>query len=147
MSDQFLGVGDRGWPVKTCSEGLPDQCSGGRLVAAGSGVYVIQELDAVTLGYAFEQHFRTCVLSHEFAIHQYVILGSWNEALILRFILKARPVRYIPDEGGAPVTAAGFRSSVVYEHCLIRLLFDRVCAHTWRVDVLNKNPLRNLGPR
>jgi len=91
MSDQFLGVGDRGWPVKTYSEGLPDQCSGGRVVAAGSGVYVIQELDAAILGYAFEQHFRTCVLSHKFAIHQYGILALSNEALVLRFILKARP--------------------------------------------------------
>jgi len=41
VSDQFLGVGDRGWPVKACSEGLHDQCSGGSVVAAGPGVYVI----------------------------------------------------------------------------------------------------------
>ena len=60
-------------------------------------MYVIQELDAIILGYAFEQHFRTCVLSHKFAIHQYVILGSTNEALVLRFILIAQPIRYIVD--------------------------------------------------
>jgi hypothetical protein len=41
MSDQFFYVGDRGWPVKTCSESLPDQRSGGSMVAAGSGMYVI----------------------------------------------------------------------------------------------------------
>jgi len=41
MSDQFLGIGDRSWPVKTYSEGLPDQCFGGSVVAAGPGVYVI----------------------------------------------------------------------------------------------------------
>ena len=41
MSYPFLGVGDRSWPVKTYSEGFPDQCSGGRVVAAGPGVYVI----------------------------------------------------------------------------------------------------------
>jgi len=70
MSDQFFYVGDRGWPV----ESLPDQCSGGCVVAAGSGVYVVQELDAIILGYAFEQHFRTCIFSHKFAVHQYVIL-------------------------------------------------------------------------
>jgi len=74
MLDQFFCVGDRSWPVKTRSESLPDQCSGGRVVAAGSGVYVVQELDAIILGYTFEQHFRTCIFSHKFAIHQYVIL-------------------------------------------------------------------------
>jgi len=41
VSDQFLSVGDRGWLVKTYSEGLPDQCSGGSVVAAGPGMYVI----------------------------------------------------------------------------------------------------------
>jgi len=41
VSDQFLGIGDRGWPVGTCSEGLLDQCSGSGVVAAGPGVYVI----------------------------------------------------------------------------------------------------------
>ena len=74
MSDQFFYVGYRGWPVKTCSESLPDQCSGGCVVAVGSGVYVVLELDAIILGYTFEQHFKTCVFSHKFAVHQYVIL-------------------------------------------------------------------------
>jgi len=53
MSDQFLGVGDCGWPVKTCSESLPDQCSRSGVVATGADVYVIQKLDAIILGYAF----------------------------------------------------------------------------------------------
>jgi hypothetical protein len=74
MSDQLFCVGDRGWPVKTCSESFPDQRSGGSMVAAGSGMYVVSELDAIILGYAFEQHFRTCIFSHKFAVHQYVIL-------------------------------------------------------------------------
>jgi len=41
MPDQFLGVGDCGWPVKTCSEGLSDQCSRGGVVATGSSMYVV----------------------------------------------------------------------------------------------------------
>ena len=74
VSDQFLGVGNRGWPVKACSKGLPDQCSGGCVVAVGSGVYVVLELDAIILGYTFEQHFRTCIFSHKFAVDQDVVL-------------------------------------------------------------------------
>ena len=42
MLDQFLGVGDCGWPVKTYSEGLSDQCYRGGVVATGSSMYVIQ---------------------------------------------------------------------------------------------------------
>jgi hypothetical protein len=49
VSDQFLGVGNCGWPVKTCSESLPDQCSGSSVVAARPGVYVVQKLDAIIL--------------------------------------------------------------------------------------------------
>ena len=49
MSDQFFCVGDRGWPVKTCSESLPDQRFGGSVVAARSGMYVVEELDAIVL--------------------------------------------------------------------------------------------------
>jgi len=41
MSDQLFCVGDRDWPVKTCSESLPDQRSGGSMVATGSGMYVV----------------------------------------------------------------------------------------------------------
>jgi len=41
MSEQFLSVDDYGWPVKTCSEGLPDQCSRGGVVATGPSMYVI----------------------------------------------------------------------------------------------------------
>jgi len=74
MSDQFFCVGDRGWPVKACSKSLPDQRSGGSMVAAGSGVYVVEELDAIVLRDAFKQHFRTCIFSHKFTVHQYVIL-------------------------------------------------------------------------
>jgi len=40
MPVQFLGVGDCGWPVKTCSEGLPDQCPGGAVVTRRSNMYV-----------------------------------------------------------------------------------------------------------
>jgi len=71
--DQFFGVVDRGWPVKTCSESFPDQRSGGSVVAAGSGMYVVEEFDAIILGYALEQQFGTCIFSHKFAVHQYVI--------------------------------------------------------------------------
>jgi len=42
MPDQFLGVGDCGWPIETCSESLSDQCSRGGVVAAGSSMYVFQ---------------------------------------------------------------------------------------------------------
>jgi len=41
MPDQFLGIGDCGWPVKAYSEGLSNQCSRGGVVAAGSSMYVI----------------------------------------------------------------------------------------------------------
>jgi len=41
MSDQLLAVGDCGWPIETCSEGLSDQCSRGGVVAVGSNMYVI----------------------------------------------------------------------------------------------------------
>jgi len=57
MSNQFLSVSDCDWPVKTCPESLPDQCSGSGVVATGPSMYVIQELDAIILGYAFQQDF------------------------------------------------------------------------------------------
>jgi len=41
MLDQFFGVDDCSWPVKACSESLPDQCSRCGVVAIGPGVYVI----------------------------------------------------------------------------------------------------------
>jgi len=41
MSDQFLSVSDCSWLVKTCSESLPDQCSGGGVIATGPGMDVI----------------------------------------------------------------------------------------------------------
>jgi len=41
VSDQFFCVVDRGWPVKACSESFPDQRSGGGMIAAGSGMYVV----------------------------------------------------------------------------------------------------------
>ena len=41
MPDQFLSAGDCGWPVKTYSEGLPDQSSGGGVVATGPSLYVV----------------------------------------------------------------------------------------------------------
>ena len=42
MSDEFLGVNDCSWPIKTCSKSLSDQCSRGGMVAAGSSMYVIE---------------------------------------------------------------------------------------------------------
>jgi len=41
MPDQFLGVGDCGWPVKTYSKSLSDQCSRVGVVATGPSMYVI----------------------------------------------------------------------------------------------------------
>jgi hypothetical protein len=41
MPDQFLGISDCGWPVKTCSESFFDQCSRGGVVAIGPSMYVI----------------------------------------------------------------------------------------------------------
>jgi len=41
MTDQLLSVSDCGWPVKTYSESLSDQCSRGGVVAKGPSVYVI----------------------------------------------------------------------------------------------------------
>ena len=52
-------------PIETCSESLSDQRSRGRVIAAGSNVYVLQEFDAVVLGDALHQDFRVGILAHE----------------------------------------------------------------------------------
>jgi hypothetical protein len=74
MPNQFFCVADRGWPVKTCSESLSDQRSRCGVIAAGSSVYVFQELNTIILGYALEQYFGACVFPHEFSVDQDVVL-------------------------------------------------------------------------
>jgi hypothetical protein len=41
MPEELLGVGDCGWPIKTYSDSLSDQCPRGGVVATGPRVYVI----------------------------------------------------------------------------------------------------------
>jgi len=42
VTHQVFGVSYHGWPVKSCTESLSDQHSGGYMVATGSGMYVFE---------------------------------------------------------------------------------------------------------
>jgi hypothetical protein len=69
VSHQLFGISYRRRPVETCSESLSDQRSGGRVVATGSNVYVLEEFYTIILGDALHQNLYVCIL-HESAVYQ-----------------------------------------------------------------------------
>jgi len=67
---ELFSVSYRGRPGKPYSESLSDQLARGCMSAAGSSMYVLEQLYTIILGDALHQYFCTCIFAHESAIDQ-----------------------------------------------------------------------------
>jgi hypothetical protein len=70
MLYQLFGVGYSGWPIKPYSKSLSDQRSRSYMIATGTSVYFVEQLNTVVLGNALHEYFFACILTHEPTIDQ-----------------------------------------------------------------------------